>query len=253
MFKYIKRIPEPPSIHLEYGIFVHALLEDIGNVIQDNGGKIPEQVSSFMSSIWNNRIKEMRMGMTPELIVEAKGIFKKFVTVSREKKHTNILSNEKNFSYKVGEANVVGKIDQVLKLENNKIMVRDYKTNGLKNLRYLLEDPSQLKMYAIAVGREFNKPMKDMEFSFTVLRDECKDYVYRFSDEEITEAEDMIEGVFHDIKRSIAENDWEANLSPLCPYCSYFDLCDEAKNNKRHSSKRKALIKEGKVQPNTLV
>jgi len=238
-----KDIPFKESLPVRYGNFLHGVLEDLGKAIKENDNKFPENINDIVAKSWK-KYKAAQKIFDGALVKEAVDIIH---NVGKKLKSSNevILEVEKTFKMDLDENYFIqGKIDQVLKV-GDRYLIRDYKTNA--DTKYLLADPLQLKIYAMAYSRLNNIPVDKIDCSYLMLRMDCQEPKSSFTKEEIAETEIYLKIVIREMEASKASGEYKCITSGLCPWCPAFDYCPVASRNPRLQIKRAELKGLGKV------
>ena len=238
----LKDVVSKDSEALRYGEFLHSILEDLGQLVKNSGNVIPDNISSVATESWKRHGSAQRI--SSDLMRESRGILSSYGKILRGDHGYNIIGNEHKFDMKINGFKITGKIDQILE-KGGDILIRDFKTN--KNMKYLLDDPLQLKIYVLATAKELGISPDKIMASFMFLRFDCDEKPRRFSSDDILETEYYLEAIGHQIDDAMTSGDYKAVLGPLCPYCAAIDLCPAAKGTFWIMRKNAQLKAEGKL------
>lgn len=237
-----KDVETKDSEAIRYGEFLHSVLEDVGEIIRTNGNKIPDNLPTLATQSWLKHAATYRI--SSPLKDESREILSSYGKKLREDHGYSIIGNEHKFDIKIGEFVITGKIDQILEKDDT-LLIRDYKTN--KQMKYLLNDPLQLKIYVLAIAKELNVSPDKIMASFMFLRFDCDEQPKKFSEEEILETELFLEAIGIQIKDAVTTRNFKPVTGPLCPYCPAIAKCPAAQSASWIMRRYAALKEEGKV------
>ena len=240
---YVDRaVKTPPSVYVVFGDFVHCVLEDFCDILKDNNNQFPDNVSATVTASWKSAGE--KRGISHIFMHESRQMISDFSKLMRKSAPFEIIDNERSFKLDVGQYKFTGKVDQIIKT-NGDLVVRDYKTN--KTVKYLLEKPLQLKIYAIAMSQDLRIPVTDIKCSYVMLREGAKEYKMAFTQSDIDDTRSYLESVCNQIDLSAETGEYKAVVGPLCPYCPVVGQCPAAMANSRVMTKYAELKAEGKV------
>ncbi len=126
---------------------------------------------------------------------------------------------EKKFNLKIGDYDLIGKIDRVDKVKGG-VEIIDYKTGKAKD-KLRAKDKKQLLIYQIAAQEAFDLNVKKLTFYFL---DKGKRLSFLGSDENIEKERKKIVSEIEEIKKKKFEPDPGWN----CKYCDFQDICKYA-------------------------
>ncbi len=220
-YRYILRIPVPPSAALAFGDIMHRTVWAFYELVK-NGEKPTEQtLLHLLETQWTpvgfgNRAYEQKMKAHGiELLKEfyVKGYDPKVVPRDLEQpfrlKITPIL--------KLG-----GKIDRIDALENGKIEIIDYKTGQAPKAKKVTDD-FQLTVYALAATDEgiYKKKPEDVIVSFYFFESQEKVSATR-TKEQLEEAKKFIAQKAEEIGKS----DFRPTPGKHCDFCEFRLICE---------------------------
>lgn len=221
-YRYIIKIPVPPSAALTFGDTIHRTLEAFYKIVQD--GKNPSQ--EVLLNIYSEKWKSVGYGSkTYELKMKTHGemLLNEFYRLGYTP--GNIPQKlEESFKLKITPMLTIGgKIDRVDKLPDNKIEIIDYKTGQSTRIKKNVKNDLQLSVYALAATSEgiYNYRPEDVIVSFYFLENQEKISGTRTVDQ-LQSAKEKIKETAEDIMKS----DFPANPGKQCDFCEFRLICE---------------------------
>jgi len=147
-YRYILRIPVPPSAALTFGSTIHRTMREFYERVKRGERLTKDDLLTILTEQWSptgfgNKAYEARMMRQGKLLLSG------FYTRSFDARHVP-KDLEKFFKIKITpEISLVGKIDRVDELPDGTIEIIDYKTGQAPKTRNAADDP-QLTVYALA-------------------------------------------------------------------------------------------------------
>lgn len=143
-----------------------------------------------------------------------------------------ILSLERRFGFS-DNANVstkdgvllMGAIDKVIEVDEDTLLIVDYKTSKTAPTSDQMKVDTQLSIYDFVASKEW-PGYKRIILSFDLLRSEIL-YSYR-TDEERADFEDYLK-IIYDQMMKFTKRDAKAQLNIFCPWCDYKEYCSAYK------------------------
>jgi len=219
-FNYILNIPTSATAALSFGNTIHHTLEDFYKEFLKNKSVDLNFLTEVYKKNWLpigylSKDHEDKMKKEGKKILES--YFKKF-----HKKNLEILFLEKKFKIKIKDFYVIGKIDRIDRLPDNKIEIIDYKT-GKKPEDKEIKNKMQLIIYTLTAVNPglYKKNLKDVILSFFYLNSGEK-ISFSKTKKELQETTGQIIDIVSQIKSS------NFNPSPgrHCDFCQYKMICD---------------------------
>ncbi|RMF06500.1 PD-(D/E)XK nuclease family protein [Candidatus Woesearchaeota archaeon] len=229
-FRYIDRIPVEggPGIEAFMGSMVHEALEELYEQVLN--GKIPseEEVVTRYKELW----EEHKEG-EEELVIVKEGMSEDdYKNLGEE-----MLRNYYRRHYPFNDSKTIGletqelldldgsrkyhiRIDRFAKKEDGTYEVHDYKTGGRLPRQEDIDQDTQLAMYSIWV-REKYPDAKRVRLIWHYLKFE-EDLETQKSPEEL---EKIKEEILEKIKKIEQAESFEPNVSALCNWCEYQEIC----------------------------
>ncbi len=214
-YKYILRLPTPPSHVLSFGQTIHRTLRDF------------HREDLFKSHTDVNRLLELyQHHWLPEgyeskehqqqRFEEGEEILKEYF--KKQKKLLNSpVQLEKKFTLKIGPTTLIGSIDRIDKLSDGEFEIVDYKTGKVKEQKYVDKD-AQLSIYALAAKEALEIEPKSLALYFV---EENKKVSTTRSPKQLAKKRGEIAEQIEEIKNS----KFEPKTSMLCNWCPYQTLC----------------------------
>lgn len=226
-FQYKKRFPKLSNPSFKLGNACHGSLEFAGNRWQENGELTKKDIKDVLEKYDELSVEEgiEEYGvhvMGRELV---KNRASNFIT------GTKILALEKKFGFYgdediyINDIPLIGAIDKVEEIDQNTIMVVDYKTSKTAPTPDKMREDMQLSLYDL-VARKLWPQYETVILCLDLLRSGMQ-YTYR-TDEDREVFLQYLEKV-HKAMIKFEEKDAKPSLNIFCPWCDYKDYCTEYK------------------------
>lgn len=228
-YRYIKKLPSPPTYHTAVGSFIHKILE-LFLVKHTRDGQSLRTAASQAYRL-AQQDEQLQPHLTTEILNESKGWIKELVLKYEQNPELipNVLEVERAFTFRIEENNITvrGFIDRIDKIENvltgeEMIRIIDYKTSG--NPSYL--KPFQLATYAYAVNQLY--PNNEIEAAYELIRFKYDRVHYNVSDfaSSVVPRFQIAAAKIRHLKKVSPDKPWQAKPSNLCSYCPYKMVCE---------------------------
>ena len=227
-FNYLLHFPKKDFSFHTTGSFCHLVLETFHQYYVD-GCQLPYHIS--MANAWKIAWVEYKDKMTPEMKKECWGLIDQYLRLIADKKiNFNILACEKPFSFPITD-NVIlnGAIDLISLDEDNVICVGDYKTT--KNLKYLINDPFQLLVYALVLYTS-DPTITKVRASYIALRHNYQKLPFEFNLDQILGVKQTLINYATQMQQA---TEFPAAPNNLCNWCSFLDHCEPGKEKVKNS------------------
>lgn len=226
-FNYIERVQKMDNPAFKLGLACHGALEMAGRVWQK------ESLTKFAEEHIQNILKEYDRLSVEEGIVEyAEHIEGR--NIVENKLHnfslgSKIIGIEDRFGFEgtieiktKSGIKLIGAMDKIIELDEDTLLVVDYKTSKTVPDATRLKHDVQLSMYHL-VARMLYPKYKRIILSLDMLRKGEIVYTYR-TDEEIDLFEKYLDVIYAEM---VAFEEKHANptLNMLCGWCDYFSIC----------------------------
>jgi len=226
-FNYVDRLPRVPSPAFKLGIAVHESLELAGQMWMEKGKFTKTDKKKIIDKFIETSVKE---GID-DMSIHDEGI--RLVTARIDDfDHGKIIALEKTFGFndKTSEevttdegVPLIGAIDKAIELDEDSLLIVDYKTSKTAPTVYQLKDDIQLSIYDLVASKLW-PGYKRIILSLDMLRSEIL-YTYR-TEESRREFSQYLE-VVHGQMASLKKKDAKAHLNIFCPWCDFKEYCDE--------------------------
>ena len=229
-FQYEEHLPKvsPPAFKL--GLAVHKALDLAGQIWMKKGKFTKTDQKKILDEYVRVSIKE---GIN-DLAIHKEGL-ELLTTRLNNFDVGKILSLEKTFGYdREGSLEIktrdgiklIGAIDKAIEIDEDTLLIIDYKTSKMTPTPDQLRTDPQLSIYDLAATFIWPE-YKRIILSLDMLKDEMV-YTYRTEDERI-EFSEYLKAIY-DQMVGLKKEDVRARLNIFCPWCDFREYCDEYKS-----------------------
>jgi len=220
-YRYLQRIPVPPSAAQSFGDAIHKALLSFYKVAKEGKNPTKEDLLRLLGENWSSlgyasKTHEEKMKKQGQEMLA--GFYEKAYDPKRLPRDL-----EQVFTIKVTpEFKVGGKIDRVDELEDGRIEILDYKTGRvLKGEK--IEQSLQMTVYALAAQDQgiYGKKAEEVVLSFYFFDTQEKISTRRTS-EQLKEAKKAL----IEKKEEIEKSDFSPKPSNMCEFCDFKLLCE---------------------------
>jgi len=226
-FSYYDKLPKLSNPAFKLGLAVHEPLELAGNIWIEKGKFSKASIKKILEKYDEVSVRE---GIEDhEVHLEGKNLVKKRLAdfVSGKK----IIGLEIKFGFwgEDGGQDVVsdlgvplmGSIDKVEEVDDETVLIIDYKTSKTAPTGSQMKSDIQLSLYDL-VARKLFPNYKRVVLALDLLKSEIL-YTYR-TDEQRQEFEEYLKAVY-DSMLNLKSEDVRASLNVFCPWCDFKDYC----------------------------
>lgn len=229
-FQYVDHLPKISNPAFKLGLACHESLELAGNIWMEKGkfdDADYEKIYKFYNEISiREGIEEMAVHKEGKELVKSR--------LSSFSLGTKILSLEETFGFKTGNnmelatplgVPIIGAMDKVVELDDESIIVVDYKTSKTAPTPEQLKEDLQLSLYDLVASILWPK-YKRIILCLDMLRSEPI-YTYRTL-EQRKELDKYLLSVYNAMK-GLKKKDAKPSLNIFCPWCDFKDYCEAYK------------------------
>lgn len=208
------RIPAEVSAAVQYGASVHRALLDYFNSLRwERQPSDEEVIEQFRADLAREAIADRYQ----HDLYERQGVMQLKEFLARRDR-PEVLHTEERFSVKIGDTNLVGRIDRIDRASDSEaVIITDYKTGKAKSQEDA-DKSLQLSLYALAAREKWG--YKAERLVFHNLEGNTAISTVR-SDADLQEARCTVQ----DIAAKIAAGEFEARVGVQCTMCAYRLLC----------------------------
>jgi RecB family exonuclease len=221
-FSYVDKRPRGTNENLAFGSLLHLALEAINRwaVKSEHVGSIDDEtiVRAFFNDTATTEI------YTEDLYQEGLDVLREWFRVNIEIDSTRVLGIEQKFTFEFEGRTFLGYIDRIDKLDDETVLVRDYKSNRIVFTSDETEADVQLSVYAHAV-RLLYPWVKNVELAFDMLRHARTLQTSRTQ----VEVDDALRYCVDVADKSEADTEFKPCLNVFCAWCDHLDSCEAFK------------------------
>lgn len=225
-YQYILKIPTPITYPLAFGDSIHKTLQSFYHQFLKNKNINEDKLLEIYKKNWlpagysSSAFQELRKKSGETLL---KNYFKTY-----HKKDLDIIAIEKPFKIKISsDIFIIGKIDRVDNIGNEKIEIIDYKTGQMPK-ESELKKSLQLSIYALAATDYglYNKKLDQVILTFYYL-EEGKKISFQKTAKELEDTKNKIIEVVNKIRN----NEFPITPGPGLAFCPYPMICEACNSN----------------------
>jgi DNA helicase-2/ATP-dependent DNA helicase PcrA len=210
------RIPGEVPAAMQYGASIHRVLRAYYDGLRFGRPMSDEALLQFFrDDLAQARIEEPYQ----HDLYERQGLdqLRDFLAKARSNPQPEVMFTEQEFKIRIGEANVVGRIDRIDRMPNDGVAIFDYKT-GKPRSQEDADESLQLSIYALAAAETWG--VKPDRLLFYNLEDNSAVATGR-SESQLQDARAKVE----EVGQKITARDFEAKTGFHCTFCAYRNLC----------------------------
>jgi ATP-dependent DNA helicase UvrD/PcrA len=208
------RIPGDAAAALQYGNAIHTVLKNYYDPAPHAQVLNTESVIEAFKSEFNKTVIE---DPVQRRMYEEQGARQlRAILESRPRQSLEVLAAEHRIQFRLGELEIVGRIDRMDRLAGDVVRVVDYKTGSPKDARFA-DESLQLSIYAMGVSRMGYDPR---ELVIVNVQD-ASEVVSTRTHRQLETAQRKIE----EAAEGIARGAFEPDPGPHCVWCEFRKLC----------------------------
>ncbi len=210
------RIPREVPAAMQYGAAMHRVLRSYFDAVRFQRRITDETlIDLFRAHLAEAAIQDRYQ----HELYERQGVeqLRDFLALSRQTPPPEVLHTEEWFSIRIGEATVVGRVDLVDRIHDERVAIVDYKT-GKPRSQEDADDSLQLSIYALAARETWG--YKTERLTFYNLEDNSSVSATR-SELQLQEAKLKVA----EVAEKIAAGEFPAKPGYHCSLCPYRNLC----------------------------
>ncbi|MBU4310821.1 PD-(D/E)XK nuclease family protein [bacterium] len=237
-YQYIEKRPTKPSLYLDFGSTIHNTLRDYHRDCDPKKAKLEDLMATYHRNWIATAYKDKE---EEEAFRErGRGILKAYYEKAKVDPN-RVLYLEEFFKVKIGDYELVGRIDRVDRLPDGGWEIIDYKTSRKIKDESELESPLhptevqetlQLDIYHIACQENWRREPKRLSIYYLAAQENGQYRPRKVSVSRIGGEAQRIKALkraIHNIAQGIQKEDFSPKTGPLCGWCDYKETCPEFK------------------------
>jgi putative RecB family exonuclease len=225
-FSYLDRLPQPPSAAASKGTLVHRALEllmlrdgpdrTIGAALEDLGrARVDLAADPDFTELELTDVEWDGFHADAEVLVHRYFELEDPTTVRP-------IGLELRLGATVGSVHLRGIIDRLELVEDDELVITDYKTGAVPGERHELQRLAGVHMYALMVEQLLGKRPVRVQLLYLSKPEAI---IAIPSDQSVNGAARKTQALWTAIRSSCARDDFRPHPGPLCNYCSYQAYC----------------------------
>lgn len=235
-FQYHKRMPKMSNPAFKLGIAVHEALEFAGNLWRTKESFDKKDIESILTKFdvvaLEQGLEDYGTHEEGRLLVRARAndfmMGKKIIALESR------FGFNKDLDVSIRDIPLIGAIDKVEEVDENTIMIIDYKTSKTAPTPDQVQSDKQLSLYDIAARQLW--PGYDTVILCLDLLKSRPLYTYRTPEQREAFIDYLVKT--HRAMELFKEKNAKASLNTLCPWCDFRNYCDAYRRacEKKHYS-----------------
>lgn len=212
LLAYEYKFQTPPSFFQNYGVVVHNVLYKLHLKMKEGIELEYDSIKRLVDESWIPIYRQPKK----DYQIKEKVYVEMWNYYNKAKEYiTEVLEIEKPFCY-IGDGIIInGRIDLLVRGQNNEIELIDFKARKEKGI-YTTHVDIQLRMYQMALEFEY-----DIDKLYAYTFEDNKKNSFGNSPEEITETREKI----HEVCIKIRNREFPATRNQFCPKCEFLPFC----------------------------
>lgn len=202
------------TIYTKMGTAIHGVMEDY----YTEGNQA--SVSELFNKWWANHGPEQ-----PELFEEWKGLVDNYFQGLKDLAKPNIIAIELEFKTEIAGIPVSGTIDRIDRINENTVMIVDYKSNQMPYTPEQLRNSTQFKFYSLALMTDkLHEVLGDYDnivCAYDMLRTGKRQYV-TYTKEELETFKEWLQIIW---SRMLSGKDRTPKINQYCAHCQKRHRC----------------------------
>ena len=225
-FKYIDRLPEPPSEPALVGNFAHEVLEHLCDLPDTE--RTVEQAKKLAAAIWPDFALSRNFD---ELALDddAKRAFrwKAWLAIAglwdlEDPSSIDVVATEQKVSVELGGVPFLGIVDRVER-DGTKLVVSDYKSGSLPKARFRDDKIQQVMLYAAALEAMDGEQPDRVQLLYLGQQTVAT----AVTDRKVTAAVEQLATTWAGLTTACETDEFTAKTAVLCGWCPFAEHCDE--------------------------
>ncbi len=225
-FSYLDRLPQPPSAPASKGTLVHRALERL--MLRDGPDRTIDAALEDLTRARADLAEdpdftelELTEAGWDGFHAEAETLVHRYFELE-DPTTVRPIGLELRLGATVGSVHLRGIIDRLELVEDDELVITDYKTGSVPGERHELQRLAGVHMYALMVEQLLGKRPVRVQLLY-LSRPEA---IIAFpTDQSVTGAQRKTEALWSAIRTSCARDDFRPRPGPLCDYCGYQAYC----------------------------
>ncbi len=225
-FRYVDRLPDPPGEAALAGTFAHLVLELLMQLEQHE--RTIERARTIAREVWPDIAADDDYAAL-ELDDDAAKAFRwrgwlaiEGLWTLEDPTKIEVCSTEQRLDTTLGTVPFRGVVDR-LESETDGLVVSDYKSGRAPSPRFREDRSAQVVLYSAAVGAE--RGVRPVRARLLYLGQ--KTVEVDITDERVEAVVGDLERTWEAVGSSLANDEFEFSVGPLCAWCPYVDKCAE--------------------------
>jgi putative RecB family exonuclease len=225
-FSYIDRLPQPPSAPASKGTLVHRALELL--MLRSPGRRT---IGAALDDLGRARVELSSDPDFTELVLseaewdlfhaEAETLVHRYFELE-DPTTVRPIGLELRLSATVGSVALRGIIDRLELVEDDELVITDYKTGSVPGERHELQRLAGVHMYALMVEQMLGKRPVRVQLLYLSKPEAI---IAVPSEQSVTGVARKTQALWTAIQSSCARDDFRPHTGPLCQYCTYQAYC----------------------------